>query len=304
MSSTGQNVTVIILLILNIIIAAVYFVINYFVKMKRAKSLLTKSLVMLCCPVIGPAFVGISYLFFIIFFSEPVDLEDVIFSKEHSKFETKVEEDREKNIIPLEEAIAITGKRDLRNLMMNVVSSDISGSLASISLALDSEDSETSHYAASVLQDTLNGFRTEVETCYRKILDNAPRKTEIALYLCDYMVNTLKQKVFIDMEQKYFVDIYDKVAEVCYTENCDAMNSDRMETVFLCLLDIENYERCEVWCDRLVELFPNALAAYTTRMKLYFNCGRREEFFDVVDKLKNSPIVIDGETLEMLRAFS
>ena len=62
-------------------------------------------------------------------------------------------------MIPLEEAIAITEKQDLRSLMMNVVSSDIKNSLASITLALNSEDTETAHYAASVLQDALNDFR-------------------------------------------------------------------------------------------------------------------------------------------------
>ena len=78
--------------------------------------------------------------------SSPVDLEDVIFGKEHPKFETKAEEDKERNMIPLEEAIAITEKQDLRKLMMNVVSSDINHSLASITLALNSGDTETAYF--------------------------------------------------------------------------------------------------------------------------------------------------------------
>lgn len=303
MSATGQNVMVIVILFLNTVIAAFYFILNRLIRMNKEESLLIRAIVMFLCPIAGPVFVGLSYLLFRIFFSEPVDLDDVIFSKEHTKFETKVEEDKEKNIIPLEEAIAITGKQDLRNLMMNVVSSDISGSLASITLALDSEDSETSHYAASVLQDALNGYRAEVETNYRKIMDNVPHREQVADYLCGYMDGILKQKVFIDMEQRYFVDILDKVAEICFTEGIQYMTADRMETVALRLLEIKSFERSEIWCNRIVEMFPDTLAAYSTRMKLYFNSGRREDFFETVEELKKSSIVIDAETLELLRVF-
>lgn len=303
MSATGQNVMVIVILFLNAVIAAIYFILNRLIKLNKSESIFIKAVVMFLCPVIGPVFIGMSYLFFRIFFSEPVDLEDVVFSKEHTKFESKVEEEKEKNIIPLEEAIAITGKQDLRNLMMDVVSSDISSSLASITLALDSEDSETSHYAASVLQDALNGYRAEVETNYRKIIDNVPHREQIADYLCNYMDGILKQKVFIDMEQRYFVDIFDQVAEICFAEGIRYMTSDRMEKVALRLLEIKNYERCEVWCNRIVEMYPDTLAAYSTRLKLFFNSGRKDEFFEVINGLKKSNIVVDAETLELMRVF-
>lgn len=303
MSPTGQNVIVITLLVINAIVVAVYFILNWIIRGRKEPSLFIRALVMFLCPVVGVIFVGLSYLIFRIFFSEEVDLVDVIFSKEKAKFEIKAEEEKERNIIPLEEAIAITGKQDLRRLMMNVVSSDISSSLASITLALDSEDSETAHYAASVLQDTLNDFRAVVESNYRKILDDVPDKGMIGDYLCDYMEGVLKQKVFIDMEQRYFVDILDKAAEVCYTENKERMTDARIEMIAMRLLEIKSYERCEIWCDRSMEMFPASLSSYTNRIKLYFNSGRKEDFFAVVEELKSSAIVIDKDTLELMRVF-
>ena len=58
--------------------------------------------------------------------------------------------------------IKISDKKNLRMLMLNIIRGDMEESLEVISMALDSEDSETSHYAASVLHDELNAFRSNV----------------------------------------------------------------------------------------------------------------------------------------------
>lgn len=101
-----------------------------------------------------------------VFFRQNVDLEDVIFSKERVKTHLRADEEREGNLVPIEEALAISDKDSLRTLVMNVVRGDVQNSLASISLALNSEDTETSHYAATVLRDALNDFRKRAQELY------------------------------------------------------------------------------------------------------------------------------------------
>ena len=134
-------------------------------------------------------------------------------------------------MIPLEEAIAITEKQDLRSLMMNVVSSDIKNSLASITLALNSEDTETAHYAASVLQDALNDFRTKVDKEYKDILEDVPDKYDRCRELIDYMDQVLSQKVFIEMEQRNYVGIMDAVGEILYMGEPDSILPAQFETI-------------------------------------------------------------------------
>lgn len=60
----------------------------------------------------------------------------------------------------------------------------------------------------------------------------------------------------------------------------------------------------EKWCMRLARQHGNALAAYTCRLKLYFTMGEKEKFFEVLQELKESDIIIDNETLELIRIFS
>ena len=54
----------------------------------------------------------------------------------------------------------------------------------------------------------------------------------------------------------------------------------------------------------LKEQYPDELASYTCRMKLYFAEQNREKFFETLETLKRSDVLIDNETLELIRIFS
>ena len=58
-------------------------------------------------------------------FRQEVDLDDVIFSKERVKTNVKADEERERNLVPLEEALAVSDKKNLRMLMLNVIRGDL-----------------------------------------------------------------------------------------------------------------------------------------------------------------------------------
>lgn len=78
MSATGQSILIIALLIINFIIAAIYYIVVTIVGLNKEKSVLIKTLVMILCPVVGIIFFGLSYVWFKTFMASPVDLEDVI----------------------------------------------------------------------------------------------------------------------------------------------------------------------------------------------------------------------------------
>ena len=300
---TGRQIWFLALIVINTLIVIVYLVLNGFRKESDRRMGIVRAVVMFLCPVAGPCFFLMAYIFYRTAFSAPVSLEDVIFSKERARTFVHAEEDRERNIVPLEEAIEITNTDDLRGLMMNVVRGDIRNSLASIALALNSHDTESAHYAASVLQDALNDFRMNVEKQYKLVLTEGGEQAERAEALIEYMNQVLVQKVFTDMEQKNYVGIMDKVCDVLYMKDREHMTSNQYEAISLRLLEIEDYDNCRKWCERAEYQYPNTLATYTCQLKLYFNSGQKERFFEVLEDLKHSAVVIDSETLELIRVF-
>lgn len=270
---------------------------------KKLKGCVPKAVVMFLCPVVGGVFLLLSYLWYQLFFSQPVDLTDVVFSKERIKAVTHAEVERERNMVPLEEAIEITDEKELRNLMMNVVRGDIDKYLASISLALNSEDTEAAHYAASVLQDALNDFRMNVEKQRQLVLQGGEEQKLIAEDLIEYMNQVLEQRVFTDLEQHTYVEIMDDICEIYYNGQPGEMNNSQYEAISMRLLEISDYDKCKKWCERARYHYPNTLSTYTCQLKLYFTNGQKQRFFEVIEELKQSAVVIDNETLELIRVF-
>lgn len=261
-------------------------------------------IVMVLCPVIGPLFFLMGHLFYLIVFWKDVDLADVIFGKERTRTHMKAEEERERNIIPLEEAILVNEKKDLRMVMMNVLKEDIRNCLASITLALDSEDSEASHYAAAVLSDELNKFRIYVQRLWKEIQEEDEGESECEEMLLDYMDNILRQHIFSAHEQRKFVGILTEAAESLYGKNPSKLTLHRYEEVCLRSLEVKDYDSSGKWCGRMAEQFPEELLTYTCRLKLCFARQDKDAFFETLNALKKSDVVIDSETLELVRIFS
>lgn len=268
------------------------------------RAYLLKFIVMLLCPVIGPLFFIAAYLIDKLLFFTAADLEDVVFSKDRVKTQLKADEERARNMVPLEEALAINEKKNLRLVMMNMVKGEIQDSLAAIALALDSGDSESSHYAASVMTDELNEFRAKVQALSREIQNEKEEETAAEELLIDYMNKVLKLQIFTPIEQKRFVHIMADTAEKLRQKDMSGMKEEQYENVCLRLMEVKDYVNSKKWCLWLAGQYPDRLSAYTCRLKLYFTLQDKEAFFSTLCDLKQSDVVIDRETLELIRVFS
>ena len=319
MTLSREEQIFLLVLIINTVIAVIYFLVGILIMVPvrgrkkkeeterlrdNRRTYLIRFIVMLLCPVFGIVFFFVSHLLFLTIFRRKVDLEDVVFSKERVRTQLKADEDRERNLVPIEEAIVINDNKSLREVMLNTVKGDIKDFLSAISMALYTEDSESAHYVASILSFELDEFRLEVERLYEEIKEEEPGETGAERKLLDYMNVILKQKVFTDLEQKRYVRMMADVAETFFEKNPLEITQEQYENVCLRLMEIREYEKSEKWCLRLSEQYPDQLSSYTCKLKLYFVIKNREAFFQTLDGLKASDVVIDNETLELVRIFS
>ncbi len=267
------------------------------------RTYLFQFIILVLYPVVGFVFFFLAKLFYKTVFRFRVNLDDVIFSKDRVDTQVKADEEQGRNIIPVEEALILNDKKSLRTAMLSIIKGEAQGALSSIALALDSGDSETAHYAASLLSDKLNEFRINVRKMYAEILDGSgePGSEEALL---DYMNSFLKQEVFTQVEQNGYVRMMAETADMIYENDPSRLTAEQYEGVCLRLMEIEEFEASEGWCLRLAQQYPGTLCAYTCRLKLYFMLKNREAFFQTLHTLKKADVVIDSETLEMIRIFS
>lgn len=300
------------ILLINLIIVVVYMLFNLVRKRDLSRSFIIRSLVMLMIPIAGPLIFLAAWLYYHLFFRKPVDLEDVVFSKERVKTYLKANEEEERNIVPMEEALAVTDKINTRRMVMEVIKKDISNSLATISLGLNSDDSEVSHYSASVLQEALDQFRSNIMKQYDfiQILKeseyiNIDEKNTLIMQESREMFESLNsiclQHAFSSIEQENYVLRMEEMAENLY--QLQALRLDEMEQMALRLLEVKKYDDCKKWLQIMKQYGPNTLPTYSVALKLYYTTYDRDNFFQTMRDLKQSGIAIDQETLQMIRVF-
>ena len=259
----------IVVLILNTLVAVIYGIWNFIqcrIREKSVKEYMIRMVIMLMCPVVGPMFFAVIKLIGVLFFRQNVDLADVIFSKERVTTYLHADEEQESNVVPIEEALVICDKGNPRNLMMNVVRGDVEESLASIA--------------------------NEKDSC------------EYACLLIEYMNGVLKQEVFQEAEQRSFVDMMEKACDYLYERDWRRLTPQYIGWLCNLFLKIQSYDKMKLWSDRGRDMYPDELIIYVCYLKYYFTVGKKKQFFEELDRLKQSDIVIDKETLELIRTFS
>lgn len=303
---TRAGIIFVSLLILNTLAALQYLV--WWLVFKKdtdnRKQYVMNTVVMLLCPIVGIMYFLFSYLKYRFIKIGQRDLSDVEFSKKRHMARVKADEERERNIVSVGEAILVSDKEKKRANMLNVLLGDTDESFSAIALALDSDDSEVAHYAASFLQSKMDTFRDNVRKT-QHIIDEHDIKDEecrkLILKLIKYMNHMLKQNVFTNTEQIDFVAQMEELCETLFQNARRSLTHQCYESLIARVMELKEYDNAELWGNRFFEQYPNLLAAYTLRLKLYFETGQRDKFFEVLDQLRNSSVAVDNKTLELIR---
>ena len=303
---TRSGIIFCIMLILNTLIAVGYLL--WYLIFKKdtdnRRQYVMHTVIMLLCPVVGILYFFLAFLKYHFVKLGERDLTDVEFSKKRHIPRVKADEERERNIVAVEEAILVSDQEKKRANMLNVLLGETEESYSAIALALDSDDSEVAHYAASFLQSKMDTFREKVRKTQQKIAESDIQEEECqeqVLELIRYMNHMLKQKVFTRVEQVDFVAQMEQLCEILFQNARNKMTQKCYESIMGRMMELQDYEKAELWGDRFREQYPDLLASYTLRLKLYFETKEKDKFFEVLDQLRASPVVVDNKTLELIR---
>lgn len=303
---TRDGILFLVILILNAMMTAGYLIWQLIVKKDtgRGQQYVMHAVVMVICPVVGVLYFFFVYLKYHFVKLGERDLSDVEFSKKRYSPKVKADEERERNIVSIGESILVSDPEKKRENMLNVLLGDTKESLSAIALALNSDDSEVAHYAASFLQNKMDSFRENVRKMQQEIDESDLEEEQCQkkmLELLSYMNHTLKQKVFGQVEQADYVKQMENLCEKLFQSGGDRITQECYEWILERLMELREYDRAELWGKRFSEQYPDQLSSYTLRMKLYFETSRKDKFFEVLDQLQASSVIVDNHTLELIR---
>lgn len=258
--------------------------------------------VILFCPLVGPCFLGLSYLIWLYLSKGQVDMDDISFNRKRNKIYTVSDVERDINLVPMQEALLVGDVGRRRKLLLDVLKRDVRNSLGAIAIALSNPDTETSHYAASVIMDVLSEFRGNVQNMLTK-LKKDPGNFELASLLLDYISRILDQKVLSQVEQRAYTYTLSEVGEMMFRSAPQQMTGRQFRQLMNALTEIQDYPLGERWARRAMEYRADQLDSYVGCLKLYLTYRDRDSFFYCLNQLKKSGVVVDKETMELIRMF-
>lgn len=260
------------------------------------------SIFIFLCPIASEIFLGLGTLLYRIFFDSSIDLAAITFSKERVDVLEHPDMDEEINLVPMEEAIMIDDKENLRQLLLTVLRGDVSKSISAVSKALNSSDSEASHYAASAIMDIMNDFQNTLQKFHAQLEAN-PDDREVNQLFIEYLIKMLNANFLSDLEIKTYVYMLQSNCETVYQKDPTILHPEYYTSVVNLLMRIGDIQTASQWVGRLQQNYPDNMEMYRCALHFYFDIKDKNSFFHYLNQLKKSDISIDKDLLELIRVF-
>ncbi|MCP2035275.1 hypothetical protein L1279_002262 [Planomicrobium sp. HSC-17F08] len=203
------------------------------------------------------------------------------------------------NIIPFLDALTLNDNTTKRKTLINLLKKEFLQQSDALALALKSEDTETSHYAATALQQAKSQLTKELKVLEQKLLEDGSEMDTLKQY-----VEVLKQSVqmeFIDhrTRKKYMYLYSDALSRLLALNPSNSMYYYTEKIAVT--LELLDFQQALETAGTFLEQFPHSEDAYFAAMDVHFQMRNKRDFFKLVDKIRSSNIRLSPERLNQLR---
>jgi hypothetical protein len=300
--ATTSTTAVLIILLINFIVAAAIFIQAFFQKESNRSTWFMLSWFVFIVPFLGILYILLSMFFCFTRRKKYIDLSEISFNHQREAAVLPPEPDTEMNYVPIQDAMAVSDSASLRKLLLDTLRNNAKKTVSSVTAVLNSKDTEASHYAASVITDSLSEFRSTAQSMLIQMNRN-PEDVEINLLTLEYIYEVLSLKIMTDVEQEAYIYTLNNVAENLYSRNLWYMTATHYLWMTDMFLTIKDYNMSKLWASRASLYRPNMLDTYKANLHLYYAQRDQAAFFQCLAELKNSKIPIDEETMNIIRLY-
>lgn len=296
--SFNNNMAVFWIVLLNTAISAVYVVVML-VK-KRSVYVLQRGITMILCPVVGMLCFLFSFLSGLVLREKAVDYENLSIDKTRKKFLQPVDKERELEMLPLEEVLAVSNTRDKRRAMLNMLRLEGRENLTLVRKAAENDDSETSHYAATALTDALGRFTTELnglQVAYDKDRTNLQANQE----LLDAVLRILNSGGLLKVEENKYLYMLIGLVQNLDKNHPEAITPAYYAAMVRALHNVGRFREAEEWAELSLARQPETESSYLNVMYIKYSLDKGEEFDAALKQLTRSSISLSEDGLRIVR---
>ncbi len=300
--NTSGLLPVLLILLINYIIVLILFVSAFFQKKGHRSTMFLFSWFLFVVPFFGGLYILLGQFFRFLNRKKNVDMSDVSFNQDREKTILPPDQEIEMNYVPIQDAMAVSDTASLRRLLLDTMRNNAKRTIASIAAAMNSEDTEASHYAASIIMDALSEFRSTAQNMIEN-MQRLPEDVEMNLITFDYIYDVLNMKIMTKIEQESYIYTLDHVAENLFAHNLWYMTATQYLQLTDLFLSIMDFNMAEKWAFRSGQYRPNILDTYKANLHLFFVQHNQSAFLDCLQELGKSDVPVDEEIMNLFRLF-
>jgi hypothetical protein len=260
-------------------------------------------LIIFFCPIVGPVMLFISYLIRRLFLTgKDVDLSAASFVQEKKMFIFAPSAD-EADLVPIEESLLVAPIQERRRAFLNSIRLNVNKDASLYTLGLDNDDSETSHYSASVVMEANSSFLEDLQSLGVAYARD-PDDTEIAFAYADEAKEYLDSGIPRGIEVARYQNLYTSVMDGIHAKHPEQLTQEHYAQTVTYLLARSEFPRAISWAKEGVSRFPDTESAHLTIIKVYYTMGDSEEMQRALDNMNNGYAPLSRDGVDLIRFFT
>lgn len=208
--------------------------------------------------------------------------------------------ERALNLVPMEEALLLNDNIIKRKLLLDILKDDMVKYPGLLRMALDSDDTETSHYAAAGIVEVKRKLLQSVQELSRRY---ESQKDMDSLVMYAYaMKNYLGCGLLDESSGRKAMEKYQELLKglLEFYSGEEVFYIDRINYE----IDTGEFEAASLYCESFMKAFKQAEMPYFMYLKLFYNLGDRKSFRGVLETLKDSSISLSCNTWNTIKFWT
>lgn len=224
------------------------------------------------------------------------------FFRDELKILRPIDRESEMNHVAMEEALVINDYHTRRRLVMETLQEEHTMDyLEVLKKALENEDSETSHYASSIIMQLQARAQSSLME-QQKAFEQYPEDTQIQDVYEQELYQLLSGEL-LEKEnlRKYFIQ-YEKLSDKLLERDV-VQENHYLHRIFLCFRQ-KDLSRAGPLTRRYLQEYPESEDAVLCRILLCIHTRDKETLSAFLSQLSERPVILTQKTLKYIRFFS
>ncbi len=207
---------------------------------------------------------------------------------------------RELGIVPVEDAMAVSGTAEKRALLLNQLKKDVGENYKALLAAENDEDSESAHYVAAA---KMEAYRVQQQRWMESYKAYQREPADLANFhaACTALRNLIDGRILSPREQEIYKKTYCGLIESQEEQDAKMLSGEDYEVYLVYLVESEQTQKAErIWNEEREKV--KSERCYMKMIEMYYQQRDKEKFRQCMKELRaDKQVRLSAQGLEVLR---